>query len=83
MTKSLNIKTRKLNKDGKKHAMAEYIGTFIKADGSQRTMHFCASENKIATYVQRGTMQTVFDCEKEQLRKFNFAKLVGQIMAVN
>ena len=74
---------RKINKNGKKSATAEFIGTFLKANGEVRTMHFATSEKKISGHIANGTMATVFDVEKKSLRKFNFAKMIGTIAAVN
>ena len=57
----------------------EYVGTFIKATGQPRTMRFVTSPEKLLA----GGLITVFDVENRGLRKFNLARLVGRLSAVN
>ena len=56
----------------------EFVGTFIKASGSARTMRFVTSPAKL----RGGGLITVFDVERGGLRKFNLATLVGRLSAV-
>ena len=79
----LKISKRKITKSGKKSATGEFIGTFIKANGEHRTMHFSASVNKVPEYQRNGTLATVYDCERKGIRRFNFGRVIGQVMAVN
>ena len=83
MITKLNPTKRKVNKDGNLSKTAEFLATFIKANGQLRTMHFAASTDKINGYIQSGKMATVFDVEKGALRKFNFATLQGGVTQVN
>ena len=77
------ITKARIKKDGTLDQRGEFIGTFIKANGQVRTMHFGASRSKINGWIAEGKLATVFDCANKGLRKFNFAKLVGEVTAVN
>ena len=60
----------------KKPARQAYTGTFVKVDGSIRSMKFMATEKQIA---DRKPM-LVWDVEKNGLRQFNFKTLIGRVL---
>lgn len=62
-----------------KAAKAEFVATFIKADGSPRTMRFAATLERIAA---ASGVITVWDVENRGLRKLNLNTLVGRILPV-
>jgi len=59
-----------------KPARQAYIGTFVKVDGSVRTMKFMATEKQIAA----AKPMLVWDVEKNGLRSFNFKTLIGRVL---
>jgi hypothetical protein len=74
--------------------MKSYNGTFLKKDGSERTMRFVKIEDlppiiidgmikgtgkKIA--VQEGS-ELVYDLDSKQLRTFNHSTVVGKIVEI-
>ena len=60
-----------------KSTKAEFVATFIKADGSPRTMRFASTIERVA--VATG-MITVWDVEKRGVRRLNLDTLVGRII---
>ena len=56
---------------------AEFIATFIKADGSPRTMRFACTHERLN---QTSGRLTVWDLENRGLRRLNLATLVGRIL---
>ena len=60
---------------------AEYIATFIKADGNPRTMRFACSAQRLATVKPGMDFQmTVWDVESRGLRRLNLATVIGRIL---
>ena len=71
--------------------MIGHIGTFLKKDGSLRTMKFVKIEELPETFISsklKGNkkkrtlsegMETVWDLESENFRIFNWEKKVGEI----
>lgn len=71
--------------------MKAYVGTFIKKDGSLRTMTFMnledmpkeIMENKLKNSGRKVTLaegqKIVFDLEKNEFRIFNHKSLVGEL----
>ena len=68
----------------------QYTGTFIKTDGSKRTMnfikvsdlpdsHFSESQRRES----KGEIQVVFDTDKNDFRVFNTGRVVGEVQSQN
>ena len=65
----------------KKSKSAEFIATFIKADGSPRTMRFACTPERLAnTKPGMDYQMTVWDVENKGLRRLNFATVIGRIL---
>ena len=62
-----------------KSTKAEFVATFIKADGSLRTMRFASTIERIAATTG---MITVWDVEKRSVRRLNLDNLIGRIIPV-
>lgn len=60
-----------------KSTKAEFVATFIKADGSPRTMRFASTIERVAAATG---MITVWDVEKRSVRRLNLDTLVGRII---
>jgi hypothetical protein len=60
-----------------KTTKAEFVATFIKADGSPRTMRFASTLERVAAATG---MITVWDVEKRGVRRLNLDTLVGRII---
>jgi hypothetical protein len=60
-----------------KTTKAEFVATFIKADGSPRTMRFASTIERVAAATG---MITVWDVEKRSVRRLNLDTLVGRII---
>ena len=75
--------------------MKSYKGTFLKKDGSQRTMHFVKVSDLPKRMVEakiKGTgkvrtlsdgSETVYDVETKEFRIFNHKTLVGKILEMD
>jgi hypothetical protein len=75
--------------------MKSYKGTFLKKDGSQRTMHFVKINDLPKRMVEakiKGTgkartladgSETVYDVETKEFRIFNHKTLVGEILEMD
>jgi len=68
----------------------QYTGTFIKTDGSKRTMNFIKVSDlpdHIFSAKQRkessGEIQVVFDTDKNDFRVFNTGRVVGEVQSQN
>jgi hypothetical protein len=64
----------------------QYTGTFIKTDGSKRTMNFIKVSDlpdHIFSAKQRkesnGEIQVVYDTDKNDFRVFNTGRVVGEV----
>ena len=66
----------------------QYTGTFIKTDGSKRTMNFIKvsdlpdshfSENQRKE--SKGEIQVVYDTDKNDFRVFNTGRVVGEVQS--
>ena len=65
----------------KKSKSAEFIATFIKADGSPRTMRFaCMPERLAHAFPGMDYQMTVWDVENRGLRRLNLATVIGRIL---
>ena len=65
----------------KKSKSAEFIATFIKADGSPRTMRFACTPERLANaFPGMDYQMTVWDVENKGLRRLNFATVIGRIL---
>ena len=65
----------------KKSKSAEFIATFIKADGSPRTMRFACTPERLANaHPGMDYQMTVWDVENRGLRRLNFATVIGRIL---
>lgn len=72
--------------------MKTYTGTFLKKDGSQRTMNFVKIKDLPSSFVEgkiKGTgkvrtladgSETVYDLEAKEFRIFNHKTLLGEII---
>lgn len=60
-----------------KSTKAEFVATFIKADGSPRTMRFASTLERVAA---ASGMISVWDVEKRGVRRLNLDTLVGRII---
>ena len=68
-------------KPKKKSRSAEFIATFIKADGSPRTMRFACTPERLAhAFPGMDYQMTVWDVENKGLRRLNFATVIGRIL---
>ena len=76
-TATLNTNATATAKPKKKSRSAEFIATFIKADGSPRTMRFACTHERLN---QTSGRLTVWDLENRGLRRLNLATLVGRIL---
>ena len=73
--------TAETSKPTKKSKSAEFIATFIKADGSPRTMRFACTPERLAhAFPGMDYQMTVWDVENRGLRRLNFATVVGRIL---
>ena len=65
----------------KKSKTAEFIATFIKSDGSPRTLRFACTHERLAN-VKPGMdyQMTVWDVESKGLRRLNLATVIGRIL---
>ena len=66
----------------------QYTGTFIKTDGSQRTMNFIkVSDLPDSHFSERqrreskGEIQVVYDTDKNDFRVFNVGRTVGELQS--
>ena len=69
--------------------ITQYTGTFVKRDGTRRTMNFfktsdlpksMISENTTDRYARsNGEIQVVYDADKKGFRTFNYGTVVGQV----
>ena len=65
----------------KKSKTAEFIATFIKADGQPRTMRFACTHERLANVKPGMDFQmTVWDVESRGLRRLNLATVIGRIL---
>lgn len=62
-----------------KSTKAEFVATFIKADGTPRTMRFASTLERIASATG---IITVWDVEKRGVRRLNLNTLVGRVIPV-
>ena len=68
-------------KPAKKRKSAEFIATFIKADGSPRTMRFACTPERLAhAFPGMDYQMTVWDVENKGLRRLNFATVIGRVL---
>ena len=68
-------------KPAKKRKSAEFIATFIKADGSPRTMRFACTPERLAhAFPGMDYQMTVWDVENKGPRRLNFATVIGRIL---
>ena len=69
--------------------ITQYTGTFVKRDGTRRTMNFfktsdlpksMVSEGSVDRYPRRnGEIEVVYDSDKKGFRTFNHGTLVGTV----
>jgi hypothetical protein len=62
-----------------KSTKAEFVATFIKADGTPRTMRFASTLERVATATG---MISVWDVENRGVRRLNLDTLVGRVIPV-
>ena len=73
--------TAETSKPAKKRKSAEFIATFIKADGSPRTMRFACTPERLAhAFPGMDYQMTVWDVENRGLRRLNLATVIGRIL---
>ena len=73
--------------------ITQYTGTFVKRDGTRRTMSFCKmsdlpksmlSESTTDHYDRSdGQIEVVYDTEKRGFRTFNHGTVVGTVSSKN
>ncbi|MFZ4764655.1 MAG: hypothetical protein ACOYMN_06840 [Roseimicrobium sp.] len=65
----------------KKSKAAEFIATFIKADGQPHTLRFACTHARLAMVKPGMDFQmTVWDVENKGLRRLNLATVIGRIL---
>jgi hypothetical protein len=80
-TANLTTSAAATAKSKKKSRSAEFIATFIKADGSPRTMRFACTPERLANaFPGMDYQMTVWDVENKGLRRLNFATVIGRIL---
>ena len=73
--------TNATTKPAKKSKTAEFIATFIKADGAPRTLRFACTHERLANVKPGMDFQmTVWDVENKGLRRLNLATVIGRIL---
>ena len=73
--------------------ITQYTGTFVKRDGTRRTMNFCKVSDLPKSMVSEGVMdryprsngeiEVVYDTEKRGFRTFNHGTVIGQVSSKN
>ena len=70
-----------------------YVGTFVKSNGSDRTMYFVRSKDLPTTFIESNTtnsgrkrnlsegLETVWDLENQSWRTFNWNSTSGEVRA--
>ena len=80
-TETLALTAKPSKPATKKSKSAEFIATFIKADGSPRTMRFACTPERLAhAFPGMDYQMTVWDVENKGLRRLNFATVIGRIL---
>ena len=76
-----NVTTAATAKPARKSKTAEFIATFIKADGTPRTLRFASTPERLANVKPGMDFQmTVWDVENKGLRRLNLATVIGRIL---
>ena len=75
----MNAQTQPATTAKPKSTKAEFVATFIKADGTPRTMRFASTLERVAAATG---IITVWDVEKRGVRRLNLDTLVGRVIPV-